>query len=1102
MFSDLNAKLAQLYNEADSRKSLDIAIELANEVIKILSPSANDLTYGEDALDNAMPASKFPNHKIESWFAGHPYFADDRVALKFFENDLVETHFYWLSESATKSRIAAGTAITPNWEDSELNQKDDSYKVGLDIFLSYDTKSLLIVATSKNNLRVLELEGKLSNTQIDIFNTIRGAFDLPVRAQIHQTIWDSLALNEVNKKFYAGIAEHFTLLIQHLGTNNYDKEDAKLFASRLLGRLLFVWFLRKKHIIDESFGYFEAEGAGSTEYYETRLKKLFFETLNTPQSERDKLSKEQQKRLFDDTNDDTQTTLLKVDRTTPYLNGGLFEAHDNDWADRTVSFPKGYFKSLFEHLEQYNFTTDESSPEYEQVAIDPEMLGRVFESLLATQLTETGDQARKAKGAFYTPREIVSYMSRESLRQYLYTKLDNPAWNEGVDKLLDTSDSDWELSHSNSKRNLWGEANRNTVPQMVITALDDLKVLDPACGSGAYPMGMLQIILKTYERLESRFDPYTTKLRIIEENIYGVDIEPMAVEISRLRAWLSIVVDSNKNPSDFKPLPNLDFKFVVANSLIPLSKDFQLGDDKFDKVRSKMQWVIGKYFNTTDKQEKASLRQEFNKQASQLSQTSLLDQETELQRQLNSFRPFDVHSEAIFFDAKLMFGLKSRSPFDLVIGNPPYISTEKIKEPEKSHYQAEYTDIHKSRTDIYTYFYKRGLDLATEKGLLCYITSNKWMRAGYGEKIRKFFASKNSIKLIDFGGFKVFESATVDTNILLIQNRTNQQRLQASHFKNDYKKDDSIDKYFANNSTALSGLNSETWFIGDTSELELKAKIERIGTPLKDWDIKINYGIKTGLNEAFVIDESTRDRLVVEDPKSAEIIKPMLRGRDIKRYGYVFANLYMITVGFGMYSTLQQEYPAIYRHLSQYEDKLKNRGQCKSSRSGKQQSLDYPGQHHWLELDNNPSVEYFNEFKNEKAMWREMSSEPAFYFDTEGYYCNDTVRIITGKHAKTLVGIFNSKFFKHTFKKWYAGGGLGGEGIRFKGDFMKKYPVPKITDSNHHLADQIENLVDQIQSTEDESARKSISTQIDQLVYQLYSLTPEEIQIIEKSTTR
>lgn len=1065
MFSELNTKLKQLYDESDHRKSLDIAIESANEVIKILSPSASGLVYGEDALDNAVSASKFPNHKIESWFTPHPYFADDRVALKLYDSENVEVHFYWLSDSATKARIAAGTAITSNWEDSELNQKDDSYKVGLDFFLSHDTNSLLVVVTNKNNLRVLELEGRLSNTQADIFKSIKGAFDLPAKSQIHQTIWDALALSEVNKKFYAGIAEHFTILINHLVAEGYDKEDSKLFTSRLLGRLLFVWFLRKKHIIDESFGYFDIDGKDSSDYYDESLKQLFFHTLNTP------------------TNDPS-----RKDKVTPYLNGGLFEAHDNDWADRKVTFPTGYFKSLFEHLEQYNFTTDESSPEYEQVAIDPEMLGRVFESLLATQLTETGEQARKAKGAFYTPREIVSYMSRESLRQYLYTKLDNPAWNDGVDKLLDTPDAEWELSHSNSKRNLWGEANRNIVPQMVITALDELKILDPACGSGAFPMGMLQIILKTYERLESRFDPYETKLRIIEENIYGVDIEPMAVEISRLRAWLSIVVDSNKKPSDFKPLPNLDFKFVVANSLIPLSKDFQLGDDKFDKVRSKMQWVIGKYFSTTDKQEKAALRQEFNKQTSQLTQTSLLDQETELQKQLSSFRPFNVHSEAIFFDAKLMFGLKSKSPFDLVIGNPPYVQLQKNGGLLANMYQGLGYETFARTGDIYSLFYERGLELTKkDSGLLCYITSNKWMRAGYGESTRKYFASKNPIKLIDFGGFKVFESATVDTNILLIENRSNQQNLLASHFKNDYKKDDSIAEYFTKNSITLTSLSSDNWFIGGDAEMELKTKIERVGVPIKEWSVDIYRGVLTGFNSAFIIDKDIRGRLVAEDPRSEELIRPLLRGKDIKRYSVDFKNIYLLATGYDI--DIPNKYPAIYRYLKEVGDRFESSG----SKGKGLYKRDDQGKNWW----NLRRCAYYDDFDKQKIVYSEIVREPQFYVDTMGYWTEASGFFLVGDNLKYLAGLLNSRPVTYFFRLWYAGGGLGGSGLRYKKKFMVNLPIPEIDTQNQHLANQIEDLVDRIQSSEDKSERQDISNQIDQLVYQLYNLTPEEIQIIE-----
>ena len=495
MFPNLAKKIHELTNEPDNRKSLDIAIETANELITLLDPQASNLKTGEDALDENIPVNKFPNYKAESWFAQHPYFTGERVALNFYESDVAQVKFYWLGDTATKARVSAGVMLTPNWEDSDLT-RNDQYKVGIDFFLSANTKSLLMVVSNNGNLRILEFNDHLSNTQHDILKNLRGVLVLDTKDQIHKTLWDALALNEVNKKFYAGIAEKFNELLNHLVADGKDAEDAKLFASRLLGRLLFIWFLRRKNIIQEQYGYFEVDGSDSTEYYDQKLKKLFFKTLNTPSADRQ-----------------------HADDKTPYLNGGLFEAHDNDWVNQKVTFPTGFFNRLYEHLEQYNFTTDESSPEYEQVAIDPEMLGRVFESLLATQVTETGDQARKAKGAFYTPREIVAYMCKESLRQHLYTKLDNESLNEGVDKLIDTTDSEWEIQHSNAKRNLWGDNTRITVAAQVLRELADIKILDPACGSGAFPMGMLQLMIKMYERLDNRFDIYKTKLRIVQENI-------------------------------------------------------------------------------------------------------------------------------------------------------------------------------------------------------------------------------------------------------------------------------------------------------------------------------------------------------------------------------------------------------------------------------------------------------------------------------------------------------------------------------------------------------------------------------------------------------
>lgn len=1047
-FQSLDTCMQKLSDESDKRKSLDIAIETANEVIKILSPSSDELPKGEDTLDQVIGSNQFPNHKIENWFTEHPYFTGNRVALKFYTSDLIETKFYWLNDNATKARVSAGVMLTPNWEDSDLT-RNDQYKVGVDFFLSSDAKALILVVSNKGNLRLLELSDRLTHTQVEIFQNLQNTFDLDTREKIHRTLWDSLALSEVNKKFYAGIAEQFNILLTHLVDNGRDKEDSKLFASRLLGRLLFVWFLRKKGIIDETQRYFDVDSPDSTNYYKQSLERLFYITLNTPIEERDELTRKRQQSLFPDSSEDEQPSLFKYDAETPYLNGGLFEAHDNDWANEVVDFPKGYFNGLYEHLEKYNFTTDESSPEYEQVAIDPEMLGRVFESLLATQVTETGKTARDAKGAFYTPREIVSYMCRESLRQYLYTSLDNSAWNEGVDKLLDTSDSEWELSHSNSKRNLWGEVNRNIVPQTVITALDELKVLDPACGSGAYPMGMLQIILKTYERIEPRFNPYTTKFRIIEENIYGVDIEPMAVEISRLRAWLSIVVDSDKDQKDFKPLPNLDFKFIVANSLLPLSKDFQLGDERFDKVRSKMQWIIGKYFNATDKEEKKNLRQEFSKQSASLSQTSIFGEESLLQQQLNSFKPFDVHSEAIFFDAKLMFGLKSKTPFDMIIANPPYVQVKKDTIPSDVFPYTSTKD--KGKQNLYKVFIEHAYNLVKAHGVVCYITQSSLMcdisSSGTRELLLDYTKLSQIIEFPKASSDKtgqVFDSVLQGTCIVLF---VKAKPGEAHSFK----------------ISAANNINTIT--------------------NLRTADITAGVIRKVFPNELYIplVSQNQEVRLLIDVSEHSVRFDSLIKagqqgdfnlGNDKKHFGTTPSDVLMYR-GNG------------FRRYTSIENKNKN------------------GENEFIQGNFKPTRVKQNE-ENIFLLSHNISGTTderrlVFTITTRNsFLCGDSINKNLLNHQsqnELLLGILNSKLLDWIFRCTSTNNHVNSYEI-------EGLPVPKPDLLNSEIANSISSKVKEVLSAKSDTKTANtiyLESQIDQLVYQLYDLTPEEIAIIESS---
>src|SRR5699024_1892338 len=290
-------------------------------------------------------------------------------------DSIIESNFYWFSENATKQKISAATQFVPNWEDSNLT-RDSNYKIGIDFFLTHDQKKVLIVVTNNQNLRVLELTDELSNTQKQIFNN--SLFNIPeekfadnnreTKRILHDYIWNALQLKEVNNKFYKGIVQHFeTLTNAMINLNDKSEDDAKQFSSRLIGRLLFVWFLRKMDIVNNRFSYFDTERRSSTEYYREELKILLFEILNAPIENRKTL-----------------------DTETPYLNGGLFEVKENDYFYQELIFPEDYFKSLYNHFDEFNFTTDESSADYELIAVDPEMLGQVFESLLDSQLNEEG----------------------------------------------------------------------------------------------------------------------------------------------------------------------------------------------------------------------------------------------------------------------------------------------------------------------------------------------------------------------------------------------------------------------------------------------------------------------------------------------------------------------------------------------------------------------------------------------------------------------------------------------------------------------------------------------------------------------------------------
>lgn len=743
LIQDINHRILKMKSGNDSKTRFSLSLDVANAVLNLVTSGQKH--SAQDIIDERIII--LPNaERQDHWFHKHPWAGAERAAFDVLDDNRVpvQAKIYWMKKRS-RQHVAGGVHLTENWEDRDFTRNAD-YKIGIDFFVNSNADSILVVLSNKGNLRLIDLKEKLSNTQVDIFQKWVDVRDEQSQERLHSAIWESFKLQSVNNSFYQGVSNSFTELLQDLTRQGRDEEISKLFASRLLGRVIFVWFLRNMGLVNESEGYFEVE-IESTEYYKSRLEPLFFETLNTPMSSRIKKNGDH--------------SLFNVDNLTPYLNGGLFAPQPGDWyRDPGLTFPKGFFERLYKHFSNYNFTTDESTPEYEQVAIDPEMLGRVFESLLATQIDDTGKQARKAKGTFYTPREIVAHMCKESVRSAFKAKSEGDSTlHKAIDNLLDVSDRDWSANGSNSIKWALPLERRNDF----LDILNSLTALDPACGSGAFPMGLVNLLMRIHERVNPDLNKHEVKLRIVQNNIFGSDIEPMAVEISRLRAWLSIIVERDKS-HQVEPLPNLDFNFVCANSLIPLEDvSYDLFNDPwFD---AKLDDVRKQYFSETNPDRKADLREAYYK----ISKSDVGFMEDGRTTQLRTFDPFVITQAAEFFEPSHMFG---KDFFDIVIGNPPYGAklTSADKTLFKKIYRVARTESGvKGSSDTYAAFMEMGLNILNKGGNLHYILPISVMTSDAMSQAHELFESK--CETMKFAAFSVrpkpiFENAMVNVAIL------------------------------------------------------------------------------------------------------------------------------------------------------------------------------------------------------------------------------------------------------------------------------------------------------------------------------------------------
>ena len=969
------------------------------------------------------------------------------------------------------------------------------------------------ISTDTKRYTYLLGEGRGCRTAIDQFGVLKNS------KQSLSDVTAAFSVEALTKQFYKDLFEWFLWAVDDNSNVTFpnnptieddDRDDIEKKIIRMITRIMFVWFIKQKDLVpDRIFNVdylstilkdFDPYSKTDGIYYNAILQNLFFGTLNraiveddgstrrfATSSKRDIKTLYRYAELFSI----SEQEVINLFSEVPFLNGGLFECLDktryidgveqcynfDGFSRNTLKFADGRYKhraivpnilffekekGLISILSRYNFTIEENSPEEQQVALDPELLGKVFENLLGAYNPETKETARNQSGSFYTPREIVNYMVDESLIAYLGD-------NAFVRSIFDN-----DFSFDKTKADDYKE---------IAEKLKAVKVLDPACGSGAFPMGLLNRMIDILERISPDERVYDLKLSIIENCLYGSDIQSIAAQITKLRFFISLICDCEKDAS--KPnfgiptLPNLETKFVSANSLIAKKKRAaQLNlfeNPEIEKTKQELHQVRHKHFSAKSASAKHRLREKDQILREKLA--SLLSDEDnfapEDAKQLASWNPYDQNAVSPFFDPEWMFGVSDG--FDIVIGNPPYIQLQNNGgELAKLYEHSNYNTF--ARTgDIYCLFYERGWQLLKEGGHLCYITSNKWMRAGYGEKARNFFAKKtNPMLLIDFAGVKIFESATVDTNILLFSRGSNQHKTICA-VTNKQNKDSvkNLSDFVQQQNSICDFATSDSWVILSPIEQSIKRKIEAVGTPLKDWDINIYRGVLTGCNEAFIISSEKRDEILAncqteeERQRTDELIRPILRGRDIKRYGYVDNGLYLINTHNGIRGRIPrikiEDYPAVKTHLDQYWDRI-------STRADKG---DTPY--------NLRNCAYLEDFSRPKIIWKRIGSILRFSFDNKGCLGLDSTCFAAGEHIEYLCCVLNSLMGHYLLKDSPKTG---------TGDLLVSVQAiePAYIPYYAQYERQLLSLLDIQRTNPSDKAEKEIND----IVFKMYDLSPKE----------
>ena len=848
----------------------------------------------------------------------------------------------------------------------------------------------------------------------------------------------------------------------------------------------------------------------------------------------------------------------------PYLNSSLFEPTELEGYTIAISglqdkakielYSKSVLKIkgqvdkrltpleyLLKFLDAYDFSSESSEDiqEEDKALISASVLGLIFEKINGYK-----------DGSFFTPSFVTMFMCRDTITRTVIQKFnETKGWE--CKTIIDLHNKISDIKEANE-------------------IFNSIRLCDPAVGSGHFlvsslnemiylksELGILtdregkllrgykisvendELIVSDNEYGIFKYNPhhhesqrvqetlFHEKQTIIENCLFGVDLNPNSVKICQLRLWIELLKHTYyiTKTNRLETLPNIDINIKCGNSLIsrfgldenlkPILRGLNISILEYKEAVNNYNKQDKKRLEQFIKEIKTNLKTEISKndknskslfkakkELSDLTAPDLFERTPKEKKALQ--KKIDLAQNAVGKYSAIIEEIKNNKifqnafewriefpevlnedgdfiGFDAIIGNPPYIQLQSMGEITDIYQKMEFETFERTG-DIYCLFYELGNNILRKNCFLSFITSNKWMRAGYGESMRRYFVEQtNPVLLVDFAGINVFDEATVDVNILMFQKDKNRQQTEACIVKKEGIKDLSV--FIRQNSVNCEFKSNDSWIILSPVEQSIKMKVEAIGVPLKDWrDIQINYGVKTGFNEAFVIDGQKREELIKEDPKSAEIIRPLLRGRDIKRYGYQFADLYLITTFPSLKINIDQ-YPAVKQHLMDFGyDRLKQTGETGSRKKTNNQ---------WFETQD--SISYWEDFYKQKIIWKIIGNQMAFSIDSNEYVVNNACYILTGSYLEYLLSVLNSNVIK-----WYSyitnmnKTGVGD--VQVGGQNVNLFPIPLLSDFEQEpFIKLVEEMLIKKEKNENTTVLETI---IDNLIYAMYGLSEEEIQFI------